>query len=137
MSRAVWQKLQIDPDKKIILLNVPENYFTLIEWPFDEQPQQVTENADFVHLFTNSFVELSALLKEAHARIKQNGTIWISHYKKASKKESELDSNLIREFALSSGLVDNKICSINEDWTACRVVIPVKDRKKKNPLKKH
>ena len=135
MSRAVWQKLQIDPDKEIILLNVPKNYFTLIEWPFEEQPQQVTKNADFVHLFTNSFFELSALLRHAHNSIKQNGTIWISHYKKASKNESELDSNLVRGFALCSGLVDNKICSLDSDWAACRVVIPVKDRKKKNPLK--
>lgn len=134
MSRAVWQKLQIDPSKEIMLLNAPENYFELIEWPFDEEPVQVTKNADMVHLFTNSFVELCSLLKYAHKCIKQNGTIWISHYKKASKKESELDSNLVREFALSCGLVDNKICSIDHNWTGCRVVIPVKDRKKKNPL---
>ncbi len=132
MSRVVWEKLQINLDKEITLLNAPKNYFELIEWPFTEKPVQVTENADFVHLFTNSFMELSALLKHAHSSIKQNGTIWISHYKKASKKESELDSNLVREFALSCGLVDNKICSIDDDWTACRVVIPVRDRKKES-----
>ncbi len=132
MSRAVWEKLQINPDKEIILLNAPKNYFELIDWPFTEKPLQVTENAEFVHLFTNSFMELSALLKHAHNSIKQNGTIWISHYKKASKKESGLDSNLVREFALSCGLVDNKICSIDDDWTACRVVIPVRDRKKES-----
>lgn len=132
MSRAVWQKLQLNPDKEILLLNAPDDYFNIIEWPFDQKPKEVSEKVDFVHLFTNSLMELSSLLQQAHKRIKQNGVIWISHYKKASKLDSELDSNLVREYALSTGLVDNKICSINEQWTACRVVIRLVDRKKES-----
>ncbi len=121
MSKAVWEKLQLDPGKKVLLMNEPGNYF-------DRQPERTETQADFVHLFTNSILEYSTLLQHAKKAIRQNGTIWISHYKKASKRPSELDSNIVREMASDAGLVDNKICSIDSEWTACRVVIPLRDR---------
>lgn len=60
--------------------------------------------------------------------MKQNGMIWISWPKKSSKVETDIDENIIRNFALQNGLVDIKVCSVNNTWSALKLVIPVKDR---------
>jgi len=54
--------------------------------------------------------------------------IWISWPKKASKVESNLDGNRVREIGLDAGLVDIKVCAVNEIWSGLKFVIPVKDR---------
>lgn len=130
MSKAVWQKLRLTPGKKIILINPPTDYYQLIEWPLEDRPETVEVEADFIHLFTNSVMELGSMLNYAKNRIKSNGVIWISHYKKSSSHKSEIDSAIVRDMAADAGLVDNKICAIDNDWTACRAVIPLKDRPK-------
>ncbi|MBL0053679.1 MAG: DUF3052 family protein [Bacteroidetes bacterium] len=61
--------------------------------------------------------------------MKQNGMIWISWPKKSSKVETDIDENVIRNFALQNGLVDIKVCSVNNTYSALKFVIPAKDRK--------
>lgn len=60
--------------------------------------------------------------------LKPDGMIWISWSRKASKVETDLDGNIIRDYALKSGLVDVKVCAVNETWSGLKLVIPVKDR---------
>ena len=56
------------------------------------------------------------------------GMIWISWPKKTSKVETDLDENIIRDFALKNKLVDVKVCAVNEVWSGLKLVIPVKFR---------
>jgi hypothetical protein len=51
--------------------------------------------------------------------------IWISWPKKASKVETDLDENIIRDFALKNKLVDVKVCAVSEVWSGLKLVIPV------------
>jgi hypothetical protein len=55
--------------------------------------------------------------------------IWISWPKKASKVETELDEGIVRRAGLGCGLVDIKICAVDETWSGLKFVIPVEDRK--------
>lgn len=54
--------------------------------------------------------------------------IWISWYKKLSKKQMEVNEDNIRDTALALNLVDVKVVSINQDWSALKLVIPLKYR---------
>ena len=83
---------------------------------------------DLIWTFVNSIQMMENQLVTYKARIRSNGMIWVSWYKKSSKKISELNENFIRDTALSIGLVDVKVVSVDEQWSALKLVIPVKDR---------
>ena len=55
--------------------------------------------------------------------------IWVSWPKKASKLQAGVTENLIRKVALETGLVDIKVCSVDEVWSGLKLVIPLKERK--------
>ena len=62
------------------------------------------------------------------SRIKPNGIIWVSWPKKASKVPTDITEDVIRNFALQTGLVDIKVCAVDDIWSGLKLVIPVKDR---------
>ena len=125
------RKLGIKKGAIIKTINAPENYFSL----FTEMPDDVlVENnsdihKDVIHFFVRSRVEFMTLLPELKSEIRQNGMIWVSWPKKSSKVSTDLTETVIRDFALSAGLVDIKICAVDEIWSGLKLVIPVKDRK--------
>ena len=61
--------------------------------------------------------------------MKQDGMIWVSWPKKSAKVETDITEDVIREFALSIGLVDIKVCAVDEMWSGLKLVIPVAMRK--------
>lgn len=85
---------------------------------------------DFVHLFVKEKKLFEKELLRYKKSLKSDGMIWISWPKKSSKVISDLDENSIRNFALKNGLVDIKVCAVDEVWSGLKLVIPVKDRGK-------
>jgi hypothetical protein len=59
----------------------------------------------------------------------QNGLLWISWPKRSSGVATDLSENIIREIGLSNGLVDIKVCAVDETWSGLKFVYRVKDRK--------
>ncbi|UWX56335.1 DUF3052 domain-containing protein [Maribacter litopenaei] len=113
------------------LINEPKDYFELfLELPeaFSNRTDDSKMN-DFIHYFTKSALELEKNIQQLKQEIEQDGIIWISWPKKASKVETDLDGNIVRTIGLNSGLVDIKVCAINEMQCGLKFVIPVKDRK--------
>jgi len=128
---ALEKKLGIKEKFIIRLIHAPENYFDLfMEWPknikISDDPR-VKKN--LIHFFTKEFSEYYSLLPLLKKEIEQNGMIWVSWPKKTSKIVSDVAEDLIRNYALESGLVDIKVCSVNEVWSALKLVIPLKYRK--------
>ena len=62
--------------------------------------------------------------------IVQNGAIWVSWPRKSAKVICDVSENMIRVTALSIGLVDIKVCAVDEVWSGLKLVIPLKDRVK-------
>jgi hypothetical protein len=56
--------------------------------------------------------------------------IWVSWYKKSSGMHTDLTEDIIRQSALAHGLVDVKVCAINDDWSGLKLVVPLANRKK-------
>jgi hypothetical protein len=84
---------------------------------------------DILHLFTNSRDELYRGLDEARGVIKQDGAIWVSWYKKSAKLPTEITEDTIRDAALPMGLVDVKVCAVDEKWSGLKLVIRKENRK--------
>jgi hypothetical protein len=61
--------------------------------------------------------------------VQPNGMIWVSWYKKSAKIATDITENFIRNTALKNGLVDIKVCAVDDKWSGLKLVIPVKDRK--------
>ncbi len=132
MPNPLYKKLGIKEGFLIKPINQPEDYYLY----FDEFPDGVEEcenpmvPKDFVHYFAQCKVELASDFPLLLQEIKQNGMIWISWIKQSAKIPTDLDGNFVREMGLSTGLVDCKVCSINEKWSAMKFVIRLKDRTK-------
>ena len=56
--------------------------------------------------------------------------IWISWPKKISPLASELTGDLVRAAGLATGLVDVKVCAVDDDWSGLKFVRRVEDRKR-------
>jgi Protein of unknown function (DUF3052) len=89
---------------------------------------RATTNIDLIHLFTNSQKELATALPRLMKQIRKDGTIWVSWYKKSSGKATEVTEDMVRNTALASGLVDVKVCAVDEDWSGLKLVYRLKDR---------
>ena len=50
----------------------------------------------------------------------EGGMLWVAWPKKSAKTDTDLDENLIRDFGLAAGVVDTKVCAIDEKWSGLR-----------------
>ena len=130
-ATTLEKKLGIRENFRIRLINAPEKYFDLFEeWPQNiEIIDDLHVKKNLIHFFTKKFSVYHTLLPQLKEEIERNGMIWVSWPKKSSKMSSDISENLIRDYALETGLVDIKVCSVNDEWSALKLVIPLKDRK--------
>jgi len=123
------QKLGIKEGFVIGLANPPENIAELLlPLPNGVMLSGVSAGVDLIHFFTNDFDELSKGLTEYRNLIKQDGAIWVSWYKKAAKLPTEITEDTVREVALPLGLVDIKVCAVDEKWSGLKLVIRRENR---------
>jgi hypothetical protein len=114
-------KLGIKSGNALLLLNAPES----LELPLpdgvttDHAPSQ---HPDVVLAFFTRLGELEQSIDALASEIFPAGSLWIAWPKKASRVETDLSDNHVRACALQRGLVDNKVCAVNETWSALRVV---------------
>jgi|SRR6185437_14520236 len=125
------KKLGIKNGFTIRLIGTPDHYLNLFtDWPTDiHVSARKNEQKNLIHFFTKDSSELHKMLPELKKEIVANGTIWVSWPKKSSKVVTDVSENMIRDLALNIGLVDVKVCAVDEVWSGLKLVIPVKDRK--------
>ncbi len=122
-KKPLVKKLGIKEGAKIRIINSPQNYFKLLEdLPEVEILDDNSSMADFIHLFSKSVEHFENQFFTIKNEIKKDGMIWVSWYKKASKIPTDLNEDIIRDTALSLGLVDVKVCAIDEKWSALKIV---------------
>lgn len=124
------KKLGIKPEMKVLVINQPADYFSLLEVNISDQYCKKNEVPDFIHLFVKSVKEFEAAMKKLKPLIKQNTSvvIWASWYKKAAKIPTDITEDIIRNYALQNDLVDVKVCAVSDVWSGLKLVVPVKKR---------
>ncbi|MCB0720908.1 MAG: DUF3052 family protein [Ignavibacteriae bacterium] len=123
------KKLGIKEGFKVRFINKPKNYMDLLEEIPPAVKQIKTGKADFVHIFTKSRKDLASELKKNMRSIEQDGMIWVSWPKKASKVPTDITEDVIREVALPMGLVDIKVCAVDDIWSGLKLVIRKENRR--------
>ena len=122
-KRPLYQKLGIKEGFKVRIINAPEDYFELLgEYPKIDLVESESNQMDLIHLFSESVGQFENQFFRLKEMIKKDGMIWVSWYKKASKIQTDLNEDIIRNTALSLGLVDVKVCAVDEKWSALKIV---------------
>lgn len=114
----------------MLTINAPDYYDELVA-PLPSDVTVVdspTTNVDLIHLFTNSRDELFGKLAACVRLIKQGGSIWVSWYKKSAKLPTEITEDTVREATFPLGLVDIKVCAVDEKWSGLKLVIRKENR---------
>ena len=124
------KKLGIKEGFLVLGIDPPDNFEQLLgPLPHDVEIVKIPcADVDLIHLFTNSREELFRTLAECVRLIKQNGAIWVSWYKKAAKLPTEITEDTVREAAFPLGLVDVKVCAVDENWSGLKLVIRKENR---------
>ena len=118
------KKLGIKQAFKVRFINAPDHYRSLLgDLPPEVEILETNDQkANFIHLFAKNVAEFEATFLPLIHEIEKNGMIWVSWYKKASKIPTDLNENIIRDTALSLGLVDVKVCAVDEKWSGLKIV---------------
>jgi len=104
---------------------VPEDYLELVT----PRPAGVRisgnlrKDIDILHFFSKSAQQIADELPVLMRQIKQNGMIWVSWPKKASGVPTDVTEDTIRSYALPLGLVDVKVCAVDEVWSGLKLII--------------
>jgi hypothetical protein len=126
------QKLGVGPGDAVALIGAP----AWLEDALAEVPGVAEVHTDLgshalydvIVVFVSRRAELEAELGRLREHMAPACGLWIAWPKKASKVRTDMTENVVREIALPTGLVDNKVCAIDQTWSALRLVIRRKNR---------
>ncbi len=117
------KKLGVKEGTRLALLHAPDNFSSTL----GTLPERVTirqrlgGEADVVVLFVTRFTRLEGDFSKAASMLPpRSGMLWIAWPKKAAKMDTDLDFDIVQKHGLASGLVDTKICAIDETWSGLR-----------------
>ena len=125
------KKLGIKEGFRVRVKNAPCDYYELVApLPNDVMvSRNIRTRVDVWHLFTRSSKELKAQIPKLMTQIRQNGAIWVSWPKKSSGEPTDVTEDVIRSVALPLGLVDVKVCAVDDTWSGLKLVIRLENRK--------
>lgn len=130
-ARSLVAKLGIKEGYRCALVNAPPSYRAGL----GKLPRRAMIAAaefggplDFIHVFSQEKQDLENKIPELKQSLSSNGVLWVSWPKIKSKVETDLNENIVREIGLKNGLVDVKVCAVDETWSGLKFVYRLKDR---------
>jgi hypothetical protein len=136
------KKLGIKPGGSVFVDGAPMAYEQLLApMPDDVNVQSAVDSStDVVHLFSTSRAELAGALERSLQHLRPDAALWVSWPKKASKVPTDITEDVVRELALPLGLVDIKVCAVDDVWSGLKLVLrkehrPGDGRRKKGEKK--
>lgn len=118
------RKLGLTKDTRLLVFKAPVDYMS---WLQPDGPSTLCSSRtlpDVVHLFVEKQSELKKHLYQLQTVFDRNPklVLWVSWYKKAARMPTDITEDSIRELALPMGLVDIKVCAVNEQWSGLKLV---------------
>ena len=124
------KKLGIKENVNAALVNAPPGFRKELDLPKGVTLNSRTQKPlDFILFFAGSKHALETRFLLYAAKLASSGMLWISWLKKASGVTTDLTDNVVREIGLAAGLVDAKVCAVDEVWSGLKFVFRVKDRR--------
>ena len=125
------RKLGIKPDSRLGLIGAPDGFDdTLGELPLGVRVVRRLGGPmfDVIVAFFDRRSELERRLATLVGALDYAGGLWLARPKRASGVPTDLTDNVVRDLGLATGLVDNKICAIDQVWSGQRLVYRLRDR---------
>jgi hypothetical protein len=124
------RKLGIKPGARLGLIGAPDGFDrTLGQLPGDVSVRrQLRGPLDVIVAFTRERRHLEKRLADLQRALDPAGGLWIAWPKRASGVATDVTENVVRELGLAAGLVDNKVCAIDDVWSGLRLVVRLRDR---------
>lgn len=124
------KKLGITEGTSVLPIGAPTHYRELLA-PLPPRVRflrSLDPETDIVHLFVKKREVLAKHLHELYPTIRADAAIWVSWPKKTSKVETDITEDTVRAVALPLGLVDIKVCAVDETWSGLKLVIRTANR---------
>jgi Protein of unknown function (DUF3052) len=124
------KKLGLRSGARLYLRDAPQHYAQLLGPAFSElhRMRRMSADTDVAHLFATQRSQLQAALADVRRTMRDDAVIWVSWPKKASGVATDITEGVVRELALPTGLVDIKVCAVDETWSALKLVLRRSER---------
>jgi hypothetical protein len=129
-QRALVEKLGIKPGARIVLLNAPAGYDQILGPlpPGAAVLKKLGRQLDFIQFFASDRGELEGRFGALKGSLAAGGMLWVCWPKRAAKVPTDLTEDVVREVGLAHGLVDVKVCAVDEQWSGLKFVFRLRDR---------
>jgi hypothetical protein len=126
------KKLGVKEGFNLRFVNAPAKLYKELDLPANVTVNSRTRKPiDLVLLFVTTKRDLERAFSSYAAKLTPAGMLWICWPKKSSGVASDLTDNLVRQLGLAKGMVDVKVCAVDEVWSGLKFVFRLKDRPKK------
>ena len=130
-AKPLAEKLGIKEGFAVLVIHPPKGYKRLL----GRLPNLVTireeqdGRIDMIHAFVRTHADLAARFLSWKEALPPDGSLWISWPKRAAGVPTDLTEDVVRAVALAHGLVDVKVCAVDETWSGLKLVYRTKDRR--------
>jgi hypothetical protein len=130
-STPLWKKLGYKGELEALVVGAPASYETQLELPPGTKVcwlAKAKPGMAFVHVFCREASTLKRKLAQFRRQIASDGTIWVSWPKKTAGVKTDITEETVRACALPIGLVDIKVCAVDEVWSGLKLMIRKTER---------
>jgi len=129
------KKLGIRAHARLFVRAAPDNYRELLA-PLPEgvhSVRRIDARTDLIHLFATRAAPLARALTAARRAMRMDAVIWVSWPKRLSGVDTDISENDVRALALPLGLVDVKVCAVDDTWSGLKLVLRKSERRAPRP----
>jgi len=129
-GKPLAQKLGIAAESAVAAIGVPPNYLELLgPLPKGVRFCSVAAKPQLIHYFCTERTRLAKDLPVFRKKMRDDAKLWVSWPKKSAGVPTTVTEDVVRECALPLGLVDTKVCAVDETWSGLRLVVRLANRK--------
>jgi hypothetical protein len=124
-EKTIVQKLGVKPGAKVLLIDAPQGYRkAMVDLPAGASVlTKPTDLADIVQVFVLSRQELETQLAQLKATLRPTAALWVSYPKGTSKIKTDINRDVIREYAETVGFRTVALFSVDDTWAALRLKV--------------
>jgi len=130
-NTPLWKKLGYKPGMSAFVSGAPANYSQILELPREIAVEWLPKSragVNLSHLYPRDQADLKRQLASVRKLMAVDGMVWVSWPKKASGLQSDVNEDVVRQAAFALGMVDIKVCAVDEIWSGLKLVIRKSER---------